>query len=71
MAKGRRYTVPDPEAAHELGRIAQDAIAAARDRAPNQRLLAHRLFQAIYGPLRDRPLTEDLNTIKSTPRGAA
>lgn len=44
-----KYTVPDMEDAHELGRMAAEAIEAAREGFPNQRQLADQLFRAIYG----------------------
>ena len=60
MPKKHLYTVPNLEAAHRLGQIAQEAIEAARRRAPDQRERAGRLFRAIYGPARPpRPLKRD------------
>ncbi len=44
-----KYTVPDMEDAHELGRMAAEAIEAARTGADDQRQLADILFRAIYG----------------------
>ena len=60
MAKKHRYTVPRLEAAHRLGQIAQDALEAARRRAPDQREHAARLFREIYGPLDPRPRNREM-----------
>ena len=48
--KRRHYTVPEMAEANELALIAQLALEKARERSPDQRLHADRLFRAIYGP---------------------
>ena len=68
-SKRRRYTVPNMDAAHRLGEIAQDALEAARARTPDQHSHATRLFRAIYGPLGGGALIADKNGIKSTSKG--
>ncbi len=69
-SKGRLYTVPDMEAAHRLGAIAQDALEAAREQAPDQHKHAGRLFRAIYGPLGALPVLSTNSAIKRTTDGA-
>ena len=60
MPKAHPYTIPNLEAAHRLGQIAQEAIEAARRRAPDQRERVHRLFREIYGPPPPRPCNGDV-----------
>lgn len=63
--KRRHYHVSEMPDANRLARIAQDAIEAARERAPDQREKADRLFRAIYGPGLGQPVKSRI-TDKST-----
>ena len=64
-----RYRTPKIEDAEHVAAIAQDALQAARDRAPDQDGHARRLFDAIYGPLGERSLIAYKNGIKSRSKG--